>query len=52
MAAVTQVCSIDHVARMLGEDAQLLEAIISNDDNLTYGNMSAFTSDPTKRAPH
>ena len=34
MAAVTHVCSIDYVAKMLGEDAELLEAIISNDDNL------------------
>ena len=24
---------------MLGEDVELLEAIISNDDNLTYGNI-------------
>ena len=39
MAAVTHVCSIDYVAKMLGEDAELLEAIICNDDNLTYGNI-------------
>jgi hypothetical protein len=39
MAAVTHVCSIDDVAKMLGEDAELLEAIICNDDNLTYGNI-------------
>ncbi|MGO4910702.1 hypothetical protein ACEN2J_20745 [Pseudorhodobacter sp. W20_MBD10_FR17] len=39
MAAVTHVCSIDYVAKMLGEDAELLEAIIYNDDNLTYGNI-------------
>jgi hypothetical protein len=39
MAAVTHVCSVDYVAKMLGEDAELLEAIISNDDNLTYGNI-------------
>lgn len=39
MAAVTHVCSIDYVAKMLGEDAELLEAIISNDGNLTYGNI-------------
>lgn len=38
MAAVTHVCSIDYVAKILGEDAALLEAIISNDDNLSYGN--------------
>ena len=37
MAAVTHVCTIDYVAKMLGEDAELLEAIIYNDDNLTYG---------------
>jgi len=39
MAAVTHVCTIDYVARKLGEDVALLEAIISNDDNLTYGNI-------------
>lgn len=39
MAAVTHVCTIDYVAKMLGEDVELLEAIISNDDNLTYGNI-------------
>ncbi|MGB7240639.1 MAG: hypothetical protein WBC93_00950 [Sulfitobacter sp.] len=39
MAAVTHVCSIDYVVKMLGEDAELLEAIIYNDDNLTYGNI-------------
>ena len=46
MAAVTHVCSIDHVARMLGEDAQLLEPIISNDDNLTYGNIVSIYVGP------
>lgn len=39
MAAVTHLCTIDYVAKMLGEDVELLEAIISNDDNLTYGNI-------------
>ena len=39
MAAVTHVCTINHVAKMLGEDVVLLEAIICNDDNLTYGNI-------------
>ena len=37
MATVTHVCTLDYVARMLGEDPELLEAIVSNDDNLTYG---------------
>jgi hypothetical protein len=39
MAAVTQFCTIDEVARMLGEDPEMLEAIVSNDDNLSYGNI-------------
>lgn len=39
MATVTHVCSIDYVGKMLGEDAELLEAIIYNEDNLTYGNI-------------
>lgn len=39
MAAVPHVCSIDYVAKVLGEDAELLEAIIYNDDNLTYGSI-------------
>ncbi len=39
MAVVTHVRTINHVARMLGEDDELLEAIICNHDNLTYGNI-------------
>ncbi|MDA9207719.1 hypothetical protein N9O61_02420 [Octadecabacter sp.] len=39
MAAMTHVCTIDYIAKMLNEDVELLEAIISNDDNLTYGNI-------------
>ncbi|MDR9429012.1 MAG: hypothetical protein ACQETY_13170 [Pseudomonadota bacterium] len=37
MAAVTHVYSLDYVATMLGETPDLLEAIVWNDDNLTYG---------------
>ena len=37
MAAVTQVYTIDYVAKLLGEDPGMLEAIVSNDDNLSYG---------------
>jgi hypothetical protein len=37
MAAVTHVRTLDYVARILDEDVALLEAIVSNDDNLTYG---------------
>jgi len=39
MAAITHLRTVNYVANMLGEDAALLEAIISNDDNLTYGNI-------------
>jgi hypothetical protein len=39
MAATTYVCSITHVARLLGEDLELIEAIVSNDDNLSYGHI-------------
>ena len=39
MTATTYVCSITHVATRLGEDPELLEAIVSNDDNLSYGNI-------------
>ena len=45
MATVTHVCTIEYVAKMLGEDQELLEAIVCNDDNLTYGNiLSVYTS--------
>ena len=37
MATVTYVRTLDYVARILDEDVELLEAIVSNDDNLTYG---------------
>ena len=44
MATVTHVTTIDHVAKMLGEDQELLEAIVYNDDNMTYGNIvSVYT---------
>ena len=39
MAATTHVRAIGHVATLLGEDPDLLEAIVSNDDNLSYGNI-------------
>jgi len=37
MATVTHVSTLDYVAKMLGEDPELLDAIVYNDDNLTYG---------------
>lgn len=44
MAAVTQLYTIDEVARILGENLEMLNAIVSNDDNLSYGNIvSVYT---------
>jgi len=46
MATITFVFTINHVAEMLGEDLELLAAIVSNSDNLTYGNIiSVVTGD-------
>ena len=39
MPKVTQVYALERVAQMLGEDLEMLEAIVSNDDNLSYGNI-------------
>ncbi len=47
MAVITHVRTINHVARMLGEDVELLEAIIrNNDDNLTYDNIVSVYASP------
>lgn len=39
MTTVTYVRTIKYVAEILGEDPELLQAIVSNDDNLTYGSI-------------
>lgn len=39
MATITYVFTINHVAKMLDEDPELLEAIVSNADNLSYGSI-------------
>lgn len=46
MATVTHVFSIDYVARLLDEDADLLQAIVSNDDNLSYGSIISVHTGP------
>lgn len=46
MAAVTSITTIDYVARMLDEDVELLEAIVSNHDNLTYGAIISVYTGP------
>ncbi|WP_291548420.1 hypothetical protein [Bosea sp. (in: a-proteobacteria)] len=44
MTAVISFITLDYVARILDENVELQEAIISNDDNLTYGTIvSAYT---------
>lgn len=46
MATVTSVCTIKYVAELLNEDLEMLEAIIENDDNLSYGAiLSVYTGD-------
>jgi hypothetical protein len=45
MATVTHVTAIDHVAKMLGEVPELLEAIVYNDDNMTYGSIVSVYTD-------
>ncbi|MEN3141364.1 hypothetical protein ABDF71_04950 [Ochrobactrum sp. WV_118_8] len=39
MATVRFVFTLDYVAEILEEEVDLLQAIIYNDDNLTYGNI-------------
>jgi hypothetical protein len=46
MATVTYVRTIKFVAEILEEDPELLQAIVSNDDNLSYGSIiSVYTGD-------
>lgn len=46
MAGVTHVCTIDYVAKVLDEDLELLEAIVYNDDNLSYGSIVSVYTGP------
>ena len=39
MPKVKQLYALERVAQILGEDLEMLEAIVSNDDNLSYGNI-------------
>ncbi|WP_424932273.1 hypothetical protein [Amaricoccus macauensis] len=41
MAAIAHFRTVCHVAEMLGEDPELSEAIVENDDNLTPGRTRA-----------
>ena len=46
MVTVTHVCTLDYAAKMLGEDPELLEAIVYNDDNLSYGAIISVYTGP------
>lgn len=46
MATITYVRTIKFVAQVLEEDPELLQAIVSNDDNLSYGSIiTVYTGD-------
>ena len=46
MATVRHVFMLDYVADMLGEHPDLIDAIVSNDDNLTYGSIVSVSFAP------
>ena len=46
MAAVTHVYLASYVANILGEHPELIEAILSNDDNLSYGSIISISAGP------
>ena len=46
MAETTYVCALTQVASQWGEDLDLLEAIVSNDDNLSYGSIVSVQTGP------
>jgi len=46
MATVSQVYALEYVATMLGEDPEMIDAIVSNEDNLTYGTIIKVYTGP------
>jgi hypothetical protein len=46
MPTVGRVCTLGYVATLLGEDLEMPEAIVSNDDNLTYGSIVSVSTGP------
>ena len=46
MPTVRRVYALEYVAILLGEDLEMLEAIVSNDDNLTYGSIVGVCTGP------
>lgn len=48
MAAITHIRSLEYAAKMMGEDLEFLEAIVCNDDNLTYGSIITVQTGPAE----
>jgi hypothetical protein len=46
MATASQIYTLEYVAIMLGEDPEMLAAIVSNEDNLTYGRIVTVCTGP------
>jgi len=46
MATVRHVFMLDYVAEILGEHLDLIHAIVSNDDNLTWGSIISVSFGP------
>jgi hypothetical protein len=46
MPTVRWVYALEYVSTLLGEDLEMLEAIVSNDDNLTYGSIVSVCTGP------
>ena len=46
MPTVGRVYTLEYVATLLGEDLEMLEAIVSNDDNFTSGSIVAICTSP------
>lgn len=51
MATVRFAFTIDYVAEIIDEDVDLLREIISNDDNLTYGNIISVVTGDDESTP-
>lgn len=46
MPVISRVFTLDYVANILGEHPDLIDAIVSNDDNLTYGSIITVCAGP------
>lgn len=46
MATVRWVSTLEYVATLLGEDLEMIEVIVSNDDNLSYGSIVEVCTGP------